>query len=347
GQQAAAGQVVVGQQAAAGQVVVGQQAAAGQVVVGQQVAAGQVVVASIGDNKSFVANKDFINRALSSLSIDMSEYRDGLDLSRHGINKNIFVGVANEKPSSNAIASTLLTGDDAIQGDGMGLSQLRPVAPSAFFSADDSELATAKTAHQALAITQGSQHDSGGDSASQHSNKSPQGGFESLIEGARSEARAAARGAEFSLPTGYKNATTWKPADAMMQIGRAAADGSIRLDLQLEPAHLGKVRVSIQSDMAKQVHLHITVDNAAGRMALDQNMGQLRAALVQQGLDLGGFSMNLSSQGHSHQQQDGRRAPFSSAQGTSFRLQTDEMKEENVATIGVNRAAVGSLSVLA
>jgi len=239
--------------------------------------------------------------------------------------------------------------DSAPQDDGISAAAAsRTIAapPSSHLSANNDGPA-ARVTQQALANAQSNQHNGAGDNSSQNSNRSPQGGFEGLLTGQRADQSSIARGAEFATQLGYKSTTTWKPADAMLQIGKAAADGSVRLDLQLSPAHLGKITVSIQSDASKQVQLLITVDNVAGRAALDQNMGQLRTALAQQGLDLGSFSMNLSSQG-----QQGHNQGFSSSNRgpqNGFHIESDSiMVEDNgAADMGINRAGAGRLSVLA
>ncbi|MDX8414019.1 MAG: flagellar hook-length control protein FliK [Mariprofundales bacterium] len=256
--------------------------------------------------------------------------------------------------TKDSVVTIAKSADDAApQDDGVAASTaFRPIAsvPGSHLAANN-DGSSARVAQQALANAQGNQHSSGsgaGDNGSQNSNRSTQGGFEGLLTNQRADQNSTARGAEFATQLGYKSATTWKPADAMLQIGRAAADGAMRLDLQLSPAHLGKVTVSIQSDVSKQVQLHITVDNVAGRMALDQNMGQLRTALAQQGLDLGSFSMNLSSQG-----QQGRDQGFSSSnrgqQSSGFRIESDSIMVEGngAADMGINRAGAGRLSVLA
>ncbi len=238
--------------------------------------------------------------------------------------------------------------DPAAQDDGVAESMLR--SHGSLHTATNADAAGAKAGAQQPTTAQGARPQSGGDhGAQQQGDRSAQGGFDGLLGDLRADGRSTARGAEFATQLGYKSATTWKPADAMLQIGKAAADGSVRLDLQLEPAHLGKVSVSIQSDAAKQVQVHITVDNAAGRAALDQNMGQLRSALAQQGLDLGSFSMNLSSHGRQGQGSDGG-SPFARSQRGGFRIESDRVQVESTLppdAVGTNRAAAGRLSILA
>ncbi len=188
-----------------------------------------------------------------------------------------------------------------------------------------------------------------GDHGGRQGHAQGDGAPDGWMAGQRIDSSTTLRGSDFASQLSYKGAaTSWKPADAMMQIGKAAGDGAVRIDLQLEPAHLGKVTVSIQSDATRQVQLHITVDNAAGRMALDQNMGQLRSALAQQGLDLGSFSMDLASQGQQGQQERGQRSPFTRVPRDAFHIISDNVMVESGDAIGVNRVSGnGRLSVLA
>ncbi|HIP07527.1 MAG TPA: flagellar hook-length control protein FliK [Mariprofundaceae bacterium] len=128
----------------------------------------------------------------------------------------------------------------------------------------------------------------------------------------------------------------------MLAIVKSAKDGKTSLELQLEPANLGKVQVSIQIDSQKQIQVAFTVEQQASRQALEQHMPQLRLALAQQGLDLGGFSMQMQQQ-HQEQKQ-------SSTQHTSLNseLLADvdlEIMQEN--RMGVNIATDGRLSILA
>ncbi|PJC68630.1 MAG: hypothetical protein CO017_09220, partial [Zetaproteobacteria bacterium CG_4_8_14_3_um_filter_59_5] len=93
-----------------------------------------------------------------------------------------------------------------------------------------------------------------------------------------------------------------RPMEAMQNIALSAANGTTKLELQLEPAHLGKVHISLQTDAAKHLQMHLTVESAATRQVIEQHMPQLRAALEQQGLNLDNFSLHTGSEGR-HQQQ--------------------------------------------
>jgi len=152
------------------------------------------------------------------------------------------------------------------------------------------------------------------------------------------------RGADFASQMHYKTAQVYKPAEAMIEIARSAKDGSMKLEMQLEPAHLGRVQVTLQSDAAKQLQVHINVDQAASRQVIEQHLPQLRAALAEQGLNLGNFSMNMNSQSG----QDGTGASESGA-FSEFTVNGNatDGSHESVSRIGINRATDGHLSILA
>jgi len=89
----------------------------------------------------------------------------------------------------------------------------------------------------------------------------------------------------------------WTVMAAMQEIGQAAVNGHSRLELKLEPAHLGKVHVRIDSDAGKNIRVHLVVEQAASRQIIEQHLPSLRHALTQQGLNLGNFSMSSQQQG--------------------------------------------------
>ncbi len=94
-----------------------------------------------------------------------------------------------------------------------------------------------------------------------------------------------------------------KALEAMRHIAQSAKDGATRLELQLEPAHLGKIHVSLQTDAAKQLQMHLTVEQAMTRQVIEQHLPHLRTALEQQGLSLDQFSLQTGSQ-QQHAAQD-------------------------------------------
>ena len=168
----------------------------------------------------------------------------------------------------------------------------------------------------------------------------------SLLDAAKTDSKSA-KGLDFQAQLAYKSQRTFTPADTMLEIVKSAKTGNTSLELQLEPANLGKVQVSIQIDQAKHIQVMFTVDQAASKHALEQQMPQLKLAMTQQGLDLGGFSMQMNQQGG---QQQGSNQQTSSNTTTSNGLDTTILthsNDEQNTRIGVNLAAQGHLSILA
>lgn len=93
----------------------------------------------------------------------------------------------------------------------------------------------------------------------------------------------------------------WSVAVAMQEIGHAAAQGRFRLKLALEPAHLGKVQVFLESDVNKQLQVHLILEQASSRQALEQQLPSLRQALANHGLSMGNFSMSSQQDNSQHQ----------------------------------------------
>ena len=168
----------------------------------------------------------------------------------------------------------------------------------------------------------------------------------SLLDSARMDNKNA-KGLDFQAQLAYKSQRSFTPADTMLEIVKSAKTGNTTLELQLEPANLGKVQVSIQMDQAKHIQVMFTVDQAASKQALEQQMPQLRLAMAQQGLDLGGCSMQMNQQ--SGQQQGGnQQASNSATAGNSLDATTlTHSNDEQNTRIGVNLATQGHLSILA
>jgi len=93
-----------------------------------------------------------------------------------------------------------------------------------------------------------------------------------------------------------KSVPVLSPFDSMNHIAQSAKNGQTRLDIQLDPANLGKIQISIQSDASKHLQVHMIVDQGMTRAVLEQQLPQLRSALAQQGFDLSGFSMDSQGQ---------------------------------------------------
>jgi len=103
-------------------------------------------------------------------------------------------------------------------------------------------------------------------------------------------------------PPAAPNAGPWTVMMAMQEIGLQAMQGKTQLELRLEPAHLGKMRVFLKSDSQKKIQIHMVVDQNVSRQLIEQHMPMLRHSLEQQGLNLGNFSMS----GQQHQGADKR-----------------------------------------
>ena len=149
----------------------------------------------------------------------------------------------------------------------------------------------------------------------------------------------------FAMHMAYRTAQGFQPHDAMYEISKAAKDGMRKLELQLEPASLGKIQVTLQMDAAKQIQVHMLVDQSASRQILEQQMPQLRQALADQGLNLSGFTMDTNSQ--QGQGGSGANQGFArqgSPQGTANRF--DEPMAHTI-NMGVNTASHGRLNILA
>ncbi len=150
---------------------------------------------------------------------------------------------------------------------------------------------------------------------------------------------------DFAIQMAYRSAASFKASDAMLEISKAAKDGTVKLELMLEPATLGKIQVSLQTDAQKQIQVHLIVDQQASRQVLEQQLPQLRQALADQGLNLSGFTMDMNSQ----QQNDGK----SSHDVAGMDHMNSHGETENIASLqtslrmGVNIADDGSLSILA
>ncbi|OIQ00335.1 MAG: hypothetical protein AUK35_04255 [Zetaproteobacteria bacterium CG2_30_46_52] len=148
---------------------------------------------------------------------------------------------------------------------------------------------------------------------------------------------------DFQAHLAYRSQKAFSANDAMLEIVRSAKDGRTTLELQLEPAHLGKVQVTIQMDASKQIQVAITMDQAASRQALEQHLPQLRLMLAQQGLDLGGFSMEMNQQ---HQEQSPRNFAHRNLDNNSDTPLLNNTIQ-HITRTGVNVASDGHISIMA
>ncbi|MBN4082407.1 flagellar hook-length control protein FliK [Mariprofundus ferrooxydans] len=164
-----------------------------------------------------------------------------------------------------------------------------------------------------------------------------------MVDGSTRDVRSTR--SDFAMQMAYRSAASFKPSDAMLEISKAAKDGSIKLELMLEPATLGKIQVSLQTDAQKQIQVHLIVDQQSSRQVLEQQLPQLRQALADQGLNLSGFTMDMNSQ----QQNDGKASHGVAGMGD---LDVNSESENGISLggslrMGVNMADDGSLSILA
>lgn len=162
-----------------------------------------------------------------------------------------------------------------------------------------------------VAIANMSDDASTGDSGSQFSDKGGQDGRNISMLGneTKTSSSSASTSAHFQQYLSGKSAPSMTLFDSMNHIAQSASKGKTKLEIQLDPAHLGKIQISLQSDAAKQLQVHMIVDQGTTRAALEQQLPQLKSALAQQGFDLSGFSMGSQGQqtssgdhGHDHGQ---------------------------------------------
>jgi len=112
----------------------------------------------------------------------------------------------------------------------------------------------------------------------------------------RSAATSSTGNTQFQSYLTSKAAPVMSVFDSMNHIAHSASNGQTKLEIQLDPAHLGKIQITLQTDASKQLQVHMVVDQGTTRAAIDQQLPVLRAALAQQGFDLSGFSMGSQSQ---------------------------------------------------
>ena len=134
----------------------------------------------------------------------------------------------------------------------------------------------------------------------------------------------------------------WTAMAAMAEIGQAAANGHTRLELKLEPAHLGKVHVRIDSDSRKNIQVHLVVEQPNSRQIIEQQLPNLRHALEQQGLNLGNFSMSSQQQGNGQGSgQAGQQAPtVSTPSFTGTQASTPQVLNAQSEQLGAGRLSI-------
>jgi len=155
---------------------------------------------------------------------------------------------------------------------------------------------TAQAATAAAVAAGTGQQGSGQDAGSRH-----ESGDNRLAGTVQNDARPQ-QAFDLQQQAAARMAQPMRALEAMQAIAQSAAAGTTKLELQLEPAHLGKIHISLQTDATKQLQMHLTVEQTVTRQVIEQHMPQLRAALEQQGLNLDNFSLHTGSQGQQQQQ---------------------------------------------
>ena len=92
--------------------------------------------------------------------------------------------------------------------------------------------------------------------------------------------------------------------------------------LQLQPADLGEIELRVRTAEAA-VRGELVVSNPEVKQILEQNLGRLRDALAQQGLDLEGFSVDVGGQSTFAES----REEFGHQISSDARAQGDEVAE--------------------
>jgi len=161
---------------------------------------------------------------------------------------------------------------------------------------------------QPLSMIAGTMHDTDGLDEAGNGQRQVPTQTNTLSFAAHSMDTASAVPLRASHTTGQKSTPSsgpWTVLTAMKKIGHAAAQKKFQLELRLEPAHLGKIHVYLDSDANKQIQVHLEIDQAASRQAIEQHLPVLRHALAQQGLNMGNFSMaSGQDQGSFHRRQE-------------------------------------------
>lgn len=128
------------------------------------------------------------------------------------------------------------------------------------------------------------------------------------------------------------NLATHAEKSKMMQRMMAQArlhlnDGEGKFQIRLEPPNLGTMRIAIEN-RGGVLSAMITTDNDAARQTLQQNIGSLKSALAEQGVDVGSFDVEV----------DQRAQDQSFAQAREDRQRRREALERRVAALGDPRS---------
>jgi len=173
-----------------------------------------------------------------------------------------------------------------------------------------------------------------GDAGTQSGEKGNQDtrGFQLLTADNRANASSSVANNNFQQYLNHKATPTMTMFDSIQHIAQSAKNGQTKLEIQLDPANLGKIRITLQTDVNKQLQIHMIVDQSATRAAIDQQLPALRHALAQQGLDLSGFSMGS----HGEQASSGFGDQSSSA---AFRQTGNNTESDTLPTVSSRQSA--------
>ncbi|OIO70856.1 MAG: hypothetical protein AUJ57_07905 [Zetaproteobacteria bacterium CG1_02_53_45] len=194
-------------------------------------------------------------------------------------------------------------------------------------------------AEQGITVSDASTSDSNG----QSSDRGHQDGrtMSAMGSEARSGTTSAAGNTQFQSYLSNKTAPAMSIFDSMNHVAQSASNGQTKLEIQLDPLHLGKIQISLQTDANKHLQVHMIVDQGTTRAAIEQQLPALKAALAQQGLDLSGFSMGSRDQGQGYGSENGsHRSSFQSANNDSGITEIQSTQQPG-------RTSEGRLSILA
>ena len=118
--------------------------------------------------------------------------------------------------------------------------------------------------------------------------------------------------------------------------------GGAEMRLQLQPADLGEIELRVRTAEAA-VRGELVVSNPEVKQLLEQNLGRLRDALAQQGLNLEGFSVDVGGQSAFAESQ----GEFGHQTSSSARAQGNEVAEVTPASSAVRMPDSGDVDFTA
>lgn len=113
-------------------------------------------------------------------------------------------------------------------------------------------------------------------------------------------------------------------SEVVKEISKLASDKDQRnIVLKLIPETLGKVKISLNITN-NIIHAHAEVENEAAKFLMQNNIENLKQALVQQGMQLNSLNISLSN----HQEQKSNRSYLSKRKSTYTEAQIGEIDEK-------------------